>query len=376
MRILLTAHRFHPFVGGTEAAVEHLAVAFARRGHDVTVATSAEPETPREEDRRGFRIRRFDLRRVGRFRVPRAEYRRFVLDMPWDVVHLHGQRVWSTDHLFPYLGRARAPLVLTPHGFAQWHRPRRRALVDRAYYHALLPRVVRHVACVTALTAAEESDLAGFGVRGTRVERVPDGHDPEDFREPRSGFRARHRLAGRALVLYSGGLYANKRVDRLVEAVAGLDATLVVTGKDADGLAGSLERRAREARVDLRLLGRIPREDLLAAYAEADVFALASDFEGFGLVLLEAMAAGLPFVSMPCGAAPELAASGAGIVVGSAGEMNGALRALLGDAAARQRMGAAGRAAAAPYTWERIAARYLSLFEEITIRGKPRNSAV
>lgn len=366
MRLLLTSHRFWPHVGGTETAVEQLATQFAKRGHDVTVATSEEPGAPMRETKNGFAVRRFALQKRAGFRVPPAEYRRMVLEETWDVVHLHGQRIWSTDFLYPYLRQRRSPLVFTAYGFAQWHRLDRKPVIDHAYYHVVLPRALKHVARVTASTRAERDDLIGFGVPAEKIALASVGYDPVDFTALPTGFRARHGLApDERVLLYAGGFYANKRVDRLVEAAAGLDATLVVLGTDADGSQAAVEAQAKERGTRLRALGRVPREDLLSAYRESDLFVMASDFEGFGIVLLEALAAGLPFVSTPAGAAPDLAATGGGTLVADANEMRATIGALLADDTKRREMGRKGAEGAKAWTWERVANDYLRIFEEV-----------
>lgn len=368
LRLLLTAHRLHPHVGGTEIAVDQLATAFAARGHDVTVATSQEPGAPEREERHGYEIRRFPLRRVGKFRFPYRDYWRFVLDEPRDLVHLHGQRVWSSDHLFPQLHRCRSAIAFTAHGFAQWHRTRV-PVVDATYYKLALPRALRHTSVVTALTEEERGDLLRWGVPADKVVVIGDGYDPSEFVALPDGFRARQGFAAdEKLLMYAGGFYPNKRVDRLVEAAAGLDATLVAFGADADGSRARCEALARAKDVPFRALGRTSRDDVLSAYKESDVFVLGSDFEGYGLVLLEAMAAGLPWVSTPCGAAPQLARTGAGVLARDAAQMRETLGTLLADPARRREMAQRGREAAPGHAWSRIADEYLALFEEVARR--------
>lgn len=365
MRILLTSHRFHPSVGGTEEVVAQLARRFAARGNSVTVATSDEPGAPQAEDREGYSVRRFALRRVGKFRFPGRDYVRFARDGDFDVAHLHGQRVWSTDYLYRHLDAFRPRVVFTAHGFYQWH-VERTPIVDAWYYRRVLPRALRRVAAVVALTEAERDELHAWGVPDPRI--IPDGFDPAEFASLPSGFRKQHAFGEREpLVLYVGGLYRNKRVHLLAKAAAEADATLAVIGRDVDGAQERLAREAASWGARVRFMGTLPRHDVLAAYREADVFALASDFEGFGLVLLEAMAAGLPFVSTSAGAAPELARSGGGVVVG-ADALGGEIQSLLADPERRRRLGEKGRAAAPLYDWDRIAERYLTLFEEVMRR--------
>ncbi len=374
MRVLLTAHRFFPHVGGTEEVVARLASELARRGHDVTVATSDEPGAPTEERREGYIIRRFPLKRAGKFRFPPKAYKEFVARPGWDVVHLHGQRVWSTDYLYRHLARLPAPVVFTAHGFYQYHMERT-PLVNDYYYHIVLPRALRHAGAVTALTEGERRELASWGVPFENVTVVPNGLDLAEFASLPTGFRKRHRIPDDGpLVLYVGGFYPNKRVDRIVAAAAEARARLAVVGKDQDPARGLAycERVARRTGARAHFVGVVPREDVLAAFAESAVFAYASEFEGFGLALLEAMAAGLPFVSTPAGAAPDLAALGAGVVVDDAGALGGSIRALLDDEPRRVAMGARGRAAAARFTWSEVAARYLDVYE--AARGSRRSS--
>lgn len=369
MRVLLTAHRFWPSVGGTEEVVERLAEAYAGRGHDVTVFTSDEPGRPQEETRNGYRVRRFTMERRGKFRFPPRSYRDAVLSDAWDVVHLHGQRVWSTDWLYRHLGRARAPLIFTAHGFYQWH-VERTPLVDDLYYRVVLPRALRHCAAVTALTTPERDELRGWGVPEAKLRVIPDGFVAAEFDALPRGFRARHGIApDEPLLLYVGGFYANKRVDRLVRLAADAGARLAVVGKEHHKEHGLEECRALAARLGAKVdfLGKLPREDVLAAYAESDLFILGSDFEGFGLVLLESMAAGLPFLATRAGAAPDLAVHGAGLSVPSE-TMGDAARALLADPPRRRIMGDAGRKACRDYEWGPIAERYLALYEEVARR--------
>lgn len=369
MRILLTAHRFWPSVGGTEEVVERLAEAYARAGHATTVFTSDEPGRPAEETRNGYAIRRFTLRRRGRFRFPPPEYREAVLSGQWDVVHLHGQRVWSTDYLYRHLPKAKAPVVFTAHGFYQWHMERL-PLLDDSYYRWLLPRSLRHAAAATVLTSPERDELRAWGVPDAKLRLVPDGFDAAEFHALPRGFRARHAFPDHEpLLLYVGGFYRNKRVDRLVQVAAETGAHLAVVGKEHHPKHGLADCQALAERTGakVKFLGKLPREDVLAAYAESDLFVLGSDFEGFGLVLLEAMAAGLPFVATRAGAAPDLAAHGAGLSV-EPDRLAAETRALLADPARRKAMGEAGRKAVAAYEWGPIARQYLRLYEEVARR--------
>ena len=112
------------------------------------------------------------------------------------------------------------------------------------------------------------------------------------------------------------------------------------------------------------------RTDIEAAYRDAGVFCLSSRYEGFGLVLLEAMAFGLPVVASACEAGPRaLLVDGVNAITvppeDPAALARGLLRAI-GDAALRARLAEGGRRTASAHTTERIVAQWEALFAEIT----------
>jgi glycosyltransferase involved in cell wall biosynthesis len=132
-----------------------------------------------------------------------------------------------------------------------------------------------------------------------------------DLREWRRLLELHPPGASRFTVLYTGRLYRRKRVDVLLRAAAklqfaipGLEVRIVGDGP----CAAHLRQLARELRLDgtVTWLGYVPRSELAAEYRRADVFALPSVQEGFGIVLLEAMAAAKPIVASRAAAIPEV----------------------------------------------------------------------
>ena len=99
----------------------------------------------------------------------------------------------------------------------------------------------------------------------------------------------------------------------------------------------------------------MPDELLPGLYAGAEAFALPSRYEGFGLPVLEAMAAGTPVVAADTGALPETCGGAARLVPPHGEAVAAALSALLADAAERERLRAAGLERAAAFTWDATA---------------------
>jgi glycosyltransferase involved in cell wall biosynthesis len=115
-------------------------------------------------------------------------------------------------------------------------------------------------------------------------------------------------------------------------------------------------------------LGQTPREALLREMSEADVFVFPSLFEGFALVILEAMAAGLPVITTPNTAGPDLIEDGKeGLIVpaGDANALREAMQSLLHNPERARSMGRAAHEKANEFTWERYGDRWEALVRDL-----------
>lgn len=168
------------------------------------------------------------------------------------------------------------------------------------------------------------------------------------------------------LILSVGILHPRKGHDILIDAVshlADLDWQAVIVGNPWDhGHAAALERQlaASPAAYRIRLAGRVPADALEALYSRASVFALATWYEGHGIVFDEALVRGLPIVSCHAGAVPDTVPQGAGLLVppGDAMAFAQALRSLLEAPDRRRAMADAALAAGAGLPgWPQVADR-------------------
>lgn len=204
-----------------------------------------------------------------------------------------------------------------------------------------------------------------YGVRPEALAVVP---EPIDLDAWRQRFAAATREArGRPTVLAVARLYPRKRIEDLLQAAVALreripDVAIRIVGEGPEG--GRL--RALQRRLGLgetvRFLGQVARGALAVEYASADCFCLPTVQEGFGLVFLEAMAAGLPVVACRAAAVPEVVEDRrTGLLVSPRNprELAGAIETLVLNETLRKDLGAAGRRRVEAFTPERVARRFV-----------------
>lgn len=255
------------------------------------------------------------------------------------------------------------PYVVTVHGADVYQHFRRGGAVERR-----AKDVLAHADAVMANSSAVAGLLAGVA-RPERLSVVLNGTTGLGRAvEPATDY-----LPGEPLVLTVGYLIERKGIRELIAAVGRLRAdgrrvNLAVVG---DGpLRGALAAQAEADGVAdaVHFLGRVPHERVLALMARADVFALPSWDEAFGLVYTEAMAQGTPVIAGK-GEGPEDfiedGVSGYLAPVRDAGALAGIIERVLDDPVAAAAVGAAGKAAALALSWERNARLTLGVYQKV-----------
>jgi glycosyltransferase involved in cell wall biosynthesis len=359
MRILLFSDGLYPeLIGGIERRNADLAAALARRGHAVTLAGFG-----RSVPAPGVRVISLGERRPlyaasgARLTRPAIELARAAWRIPigeYDVVETSNV---PFAHLFPLAARcaaARKPLLVS--WYEYWGKYWNAYAGFRGPIFRTVEWISAQIGSVVASSALTAERLARRRLR-PGIPVVPCGTDIDEIAAATAGIAEE---PGR--IIYAGRLLAHKRVDLLLEAVAGLPrARLVVYG---DGPARpALVELARRLRIEDRVEFRAPSPDRAELWREirrSAVAAQPSAREGFGIFPLEAIAAGVPVVFLRSVDSaveevvrPEIEGIRAEPDPRSLGE---ALGRLLDDADARAEMGARGRERAKEYRADRSAA--------------------
>lgn len=251
------------------------------------------------------------------------------------------------------VGVGDVPMVATVHDLFPLTRPAESTRRGERLMVAGLEWILRNARAVMVPSATVADACAQRGLAPAKITVVPWGTEiPSVGSRDVAAVRRRHGLAG-SYVLFVGTVEPRKNLEGLIAAVARLDRpdlTLALVGPPGwgrgpdDALAGLATPVAR--------LGHVPDSDLAALYAGAAVVCYPSFEEGFGLPVLEAMAAGAPVVTSAGTATADVAGDAAVLVdPHDVQSIAAGLASVLDDEVLAERLRAAGRQRAAQHTW-------------------------
>ena len=396
MRVLFVSDVYFPRVNGVSTSirtfrqdlatcsVDTLLVApcYAGRGATSDSATAGVPGSTNElpDDEGVLRIaaagvprdpedRRMSWRALTRTldALPRGQF---------DLVHIH------TPFIAHYAGvrcahRARVPCVATYHTFFEEYLHHYVPLLPRPMSRFLARSFTRsQCAAVQALIAPSEpmrAVLEAYGV-STPIHILPTGLAPDRFRSgDGEAFRARAGIdAHRPLVTYIGRVAHEKNIGFLLQMFVEVlksvpEALLVIAGEGPARASLCAQVAALGLGAHVQFAGYLDRDSaLLDCYSAANVFVFASRTETQGLVLLEAMAQGIPVVSTAeLGTRSILPGSGALIVPEERAAFAAAVVRVLGDAQLRADMAARGRAHARTWSSVAMARRLADIYRDL-----------
>ncbi len=310
-------------------------------------------------------------------RVPKLPDALFALQRPFtlndfDVVHYMDSR---PPFDFP-LGRS--PKAVTQHGFAALMFGDENMARRMVYVNKALLRLAPFADLTFTPSESERREiLSRVKIDPARIVAVHHGvdHDrffpPDDRAAARAAVRARFGLPDR-YVLFVANYQYKKNPQRLVEAFARVsagthDLCLALAGWQTPRFQFVLDlirRLGLESKV--RTVGHVGDDDLRALYAGADVYALTSLHESFGMPVLEAMACGAPVLASNVYSLPEICGDAAVLVDPySVDEIAEGLRRILDDPARAAELRERGLDQAAGFTWRRSAERHLAAYDEI-----------
>ncbi|TBA18688.1 glycosyltransferase family 4 protein [Rhizobium ruizarguesonis] len=366
--IVHVVRQFLPNRGGLEDVVANLARQTVRRGYRVRVVTldslftAPQDKLPPREDIDGIEVVRIPWSGTSRYPLAPQVFRHLA---DADLVHVH-----AIDFFFDALAWGRLlhgrPMIVTTHG--GFFHTRKYATIKKIWFQTLTrasAMAYRRVVCCSA------SDLRQFSEIVPDSLLIENGADIGKFADTAS------RRAKRRIVTI-GRFSVNKRLDHLLDAMAMLKTRdpewhLDIVGAESDlnraDVEGAIESRHLSGRVTLHVS---PENDTIRRIiAEASIFASASEYEGFGLVALEAMSAGLLPVLNANDAFTTLAARHPVLMPADFTNPESAAMGLEAAYEHLSRQPDTVRAellnAARGYSWDIVAGRYIDLYRSLDV---------
>lgn len=384
MRILITT--CGGVVKGIKGWTEYaLSKELIKKGHDVTVLTSSTVsklhEAKNEETIDGISVRRFNPVLPGSFF--------YMLRKDWDVVNAHFPGHTASISSYAALRRKVRSVPFVHNVMGLYHDPylvediqdplgkpiRYKNMQNRFPLNPLrLRNWFSHLTLfnsdiVGALTEWEKSEIKKYGVDEARILNMPVGVSLDLYKKKgKTDFKKKHGIDGE-MVIFVGQPIRRKGPEYLIKSIPLVarkhpEAKFVFIGykgnKQVEDMTKGLEDR-------IKFLGFVPEEEKIAAMREASCFAFPTLYEGFGIVFLEAMAAGCPIVTTRVAGVPEVVSHGkTGLLVEPKNEkqLAQAITKTLDSKNLRRKFSNNGKKAVRKYDWKVLADTYVSAYEK------------
>lgn len=393
LKIMHVAQAIAKSYGGVQTVLADLSKAQVAAGHRVSiVTTNVDPQQgtidiPKDTlvEREGVRI--FACSVIARsilFSPSFASvFKRELKDT--DIVHIHGLYRFPPTYAAYQVRKQGIPYVICSHGSLSpymYSKSTAGSIWLKRLYERWFDLPNLNAAGAIHYTTVDERERASFLKLRAPSFVVPNGLDWSEYAilPARGALRAWLGLSDAPVVLFLGRLHFKKGLDILIPAFDSVrrqfpDVKLLIAGPENDEYGKKVRGWVAERGLQHNVLfvGMLQGAEVLQAYVDADVFALPSYTENFGMTVVEAITCGLPVViSDQVNIHAEVAAAGAGVVTRcDSGELSAALLTLLGDANRRRTMGEAGRALVQrKWTWDQVVKDLLVEYERVIERHK------
>lgn len=218
----------------------------------------------------------------------------------FDLIHIHGHGRFTSDFTLRYL-KDKKPLIYTAHGF--FHTSK--AGFIKKIYNSFFKRIHKKNVWFTALTELEEKKYLQLRVKKGKIKIIPNWVDFKKFsnaKEIKIPFKNNF-----PILVYVGRIHESKGLQYVLKAINNLKVNLLIVGRDG-GYKEELEKLVKQLNLQnkIKFTGEISLPELKNYYKSSDFFILFSEWEGFGISLIEAMYFELPAIVSDRGALPIL----------------------------------------------------------------------
>ena len=372
MKILQGCVRYPPAPGGAETVVKAYSEGLRDLGHDVEVVTTdLYTETPFVKKKMPLVVNGINVTRHKAYTVSgEAHYVlapgmvQSFLSKNADIIHTHSYGYFQNHAGWIRERFQSTPWVITPHfhpSWSMWGGSKRKTL--REFYDTVIGKGTLEAADLITCVSKHERDMlvSEIGLKEDNIKIIYNGINWSDWSSvpKKEVFRKQYPTVSEKFVLFAGRLATNKGLSDLISAMQLIDkksVDLVITGADM-GLGKKLEKEASDKGVTMHRLGHIDDETYRSVLSAAEMLVLPSEYEAFGIVLLEAAAAKTAVIGTNVGGIPEAMSPGNNGLIVEYNDVNNLAKSiaiLLEDEKMSREMGKSGREWAKKFSWESI----------------------
>jgi len=322
MKILMVQHRFPPAIGGSERHTYLLSKGLIKKGHDVVIYTTnsltnedvlslpffkreaEKPNLSRKEEVENIKVNRFDIAfRYWSFNwIPEMFKKLKATAHEFDIIHAHGYHITSSLAGCYYAKKCKKPFILTAHDLIiPDDLPTDAKLFKKIYDKTFGRYLLKNSTRLIALTEDQIQQYAERGGDVSKIRIIPNGIELDKYRNAKTNpdIIAKYGIDDvDKVLLFVGRIDKYKGIQDVIEAMPVIlskhhNIKFIVVGGDY-GYESELKELSKKLNVDKSVVftGNISKEELIELYKRADIFVFPSKMEGFGIVLLEAMASG------------------------------------------------------------------------------------
>lgn len=278
----------------------HQSASFGRGNVSYVVPSDHRDDLVNIEDEAVTTFPRDGRNAVGLFAMLSATMRAVRQQRP-DIIHLHSSFAGLVVRPVLWLTYRRSRIVYCPHGWAFGRETGRLSRAVTEFTELLLSKLTHRIVCISE---SEQVDARRVGIAAKRLVLV---HNGISRQRPTLDKRAASWRSEKIKVLFIGRLDRQKGYDLLIEAARALGDKLDVRLIGASVVS---KFRRSDLPANVSLLGWMDRNQIEAELDQADMVAIPSRWEAFGLVAIEAMRAAKPIIAFRIGALPEIVEDG------------------------------------------------------------------
>lgn len=364
MHIIQVTSYYPPHVGGVEYCVKELSERLATQGYSIDVLTSnIGVTTSTFKQKKNLRIRYLPSIEFAHTPIPFSLFFRLLQLPKQSLIHLHVAQAYTPEIVFlvsklrniPYIAHLHLDIDPSgPFGF-----------LLESYKTVFLQRVLRHAKRIICLSEEQKISIAKkYRIPEENITIIPNGVSDQFF-TPKLFPQKK-----RPTILFVGRLSPQKNIPLFLQAIHQLHHTVTVEivgdGEERKNIEALIERLHL---TNVTLLGEKSGKELRKRYQQADVLVMTSRKEGLPLVLLEAMAAGLPIIATDIpGIHQTLADAGILVHPSNSQQLAWEIDRLLDNKNLRKALSQKARTRAQAYRWESSIAKVAAVYKEISKR--------